>query len=91
MIVLDRLLELKKKHLKLLQKLAMDVLRALASPNMQIRSKVLNLALELVTPNNIQEVNLPSPFSSFLLLFVSFTSPFALLSFRPKPKSKLQF
>lgn len=34
MIVLDRLIELKKKHLKILQKLAMDVLRALASPNM---------------------------------------------------------
>lgn len=34
MIVLDRLMELQKKHSKILQRLAMDILRALVSPNM---------------------------------------------------------
>lgn len=34
LIVLDRLAELQKKHTKVLQKLTMDILRVLASPNM---------------------------------------------------------
>jgi coatomer subunit beta len=34
MIVLDRLSELQKKHAKVLQRLAMDILRGLTSPNM---------------------------------------------------------
>eukprot|EP01126_Amoeba_proteus_P017780 TRINITY_DN1871_c0_g3_i6.p1 TRINITY_DN1871_c0_g3~~TRINITY_DN1871_c0_g3_i6.p1 ORF type:complete len:768 (+),score=153.05 TRINITY_DN1871_c0_g3_i6:680-2983(+) len=58
MIVLDRLIELKTKHIKILQRLTMDVLRALSCPNMDIRRKVLSIAMELVTPANIQEVML---------------------------------
>lgn len=56
MIVLDRLLELKTKYHKVLQNLVMDVLRALASPDMDIRNKTLSIALDLVNPSNIKEV-----------------------------------
>ncbi|KAI3901284.1 hypothetical protein MKW92_051253 [Papaver armeniacum] len=34
----------------------MDVLRALASPNMDIRRKTINIAFELITLHNIDEV-----------------------------------
>ena len=34
----------------------MDVLRALSSPNLDIRRKTLDIALELITPRNIDEV-----------------------------------
>lgn len=56
MIVLDRLLSIKQKHSKILQELIMDILRALASPNMDIRQKTLDIALDLVSPKNIDEV-----------------------------------
>jgi len=56
MIVLDRLLEIKKQHPKVLQELLMDTLRALNSPNMDIRRKTLDIALDLVNPKNIDEV-----------------------------------
>jgi len=56
MIVLDRLLHIKKHHAKILQELIMDILRALASPNMDIRQKTLDIALDLVSPKNIDEV-----------------------------------
>ena len=56
MIVLDRLEEIKRDHLKAMQDLIIDILKALASPNMEIRRKTLNIALDLVTPQNIGEV-----------------------------------
>eukprot|EP01114_Cavostelium_apophysatum_P024678 TRINITY_DN973_c0_g1_i2.p1 TRINITY_DN973_c0_g1~~TRINITY_DN973_c0_g1_i2.p1 ORF type:complete len:955 (+),score=319.11 TRINITY_DN973_c0_g1_i2:111-2975(+) len=56
MIVLDRLLTIKAHHSKILQELLMDILRALASPNMDIRQKTLDIALDLVSPKNIDEV-----------------------------------
>lgn len=34
----------------------MDVVRALSSPNLDIRRKTLDIALELITPRNIDEV-----------------------------------
>jgi len=55
-IVLDRLEEIKRDHLKAMQDLIIDILKALASPNMEIRRKTLNIALDLVTPQNIGEV-----------------------------------
>jgi len=58
MIVLDRLLTLKNNHPKIMQELLMDMLRALASPSMDIRQKTLDLALDLVSPKNIEEVML---------------------------------
>eukprot|EP00976_Prorocentrum_cordatum_P000368 7297-Prorocentrum_minimum.AAC.5 len=56
LIVLDRLLELKNNHREVLQDMVMDVVRALASPNMDIRRKTLDIALDLITPRNIDEV-----------------------------------
>ncbi|KAH1067227.1 hypothetical protein J1N35_032214 [Gossypium stocksii] len=56
LIVLDRLNELKSSHRDIMVDLIMDVLRALASPNLDIRRKTLDIVLELITPRNINEV-----------------------------------
>jgi len=56
LIVLDRIMELKTHHREVMQDMIMDVLRALSSPNMDIRRKTLDIALELITPRNIDEV-----------------------------------
>uniref|UniRef100_A0A6B2KXK3 Coatomer subunit beta n=1 Tax=Arcella intermedia TaxID=1963864 RepID=A0A6B2KXK3_9EUKA len=56
MIVLDRLMELKEKYLKILQNLVMDVLRGMHSPDPNIRNKTLAIALDLVTPANVHDV-----------------------------------
>ncbi|TYI80143.1 hypothetical protein E1A91_D05G069300v1 [Gossypium mustelinum] len=56
LIVLDRLNELKSSHRDIMVDLIMDVLRALSSPNLDIRRKTLDIVLELITPRNINEV-----------------------------------
>ncbi|MCL7028544.1 hypothetical protein MKW94_002596 [Papaver nudicaule] len=56
LIVLDRLNELKTSHREIMVEMIMDVLRALASPNLDIRRKTIDIALELITPRNIDEV-----------------------------------
>jgi len=56
MIVLDKLLEIKKNHSKIMEELVMDILRALSSPNLDICKKVLNIVLDSVTPKNIDEI-----------------------------------
>ncbi|KAK1275706.1 Coatomer subunit beta-1 [Acorus gramineus] len=56
LIVLDRLSELKTSHRDIMVDLIMDVLRALSSPNLDIRRKTLDIVLELITPRNIDEV-----------------------------------
>lgn len=56
LIVLERLEGLKKKHSKILQELLMDILRALASPSQDICKKVLEVAMDVVTSRNVQEV-----------------------------------
>jgi coatomer subunit beta len=56
LIVLDRLNELKISHREILVDMIMDVLRALSSPNLDIRRKTVDIALELITPSNINEV-----------------------------------
>lgn len=58
LIVLDRLAELKKHHSKIVQEILMDILRALSSPNVHICKKTLSLAIDLVSPRNIEEVML---------------------------------
>lgn len=58
LIVLDRLIELKKHHSKIVQEILMDILRALSSPVIEICKKVLALAIDLVGPRNIEEVML---------------------------------
>ncbi len=38
------------------QGVVMDILRALSSPNMDIRKKALDIVMELITSSNIDEV-----------------------------------
>lgn len=56
LIVLDRLIDLKSRHLDVMQDQLMDILRALATPVFDIRCKTLDLAMDLLTPGNIHEV-----------------------------------
>ncbi|KAJ8758820.1 hypothetical protein K2173_000541 [Erythroxylum novogranatense] len=56
LIVLDRLIELKSSHRDIMVDMVMDVLRALSSPNLDIRRKTLDIVLDLITPRNINEV-----------------------------------
>eukprot|EP01094_Clydonella_sp_ATCC50884_P010917 TRINITY_DN20734_c0_g1_i1.p1 TRINITY_DN20734_c0_g1~~TRINITY_DN20734_c0_g1_i1.p1 ORF type:complete len:932 (-),score=412.79 TRINITY_DN20734_c0_g1_i1:126-2921(-) len=56
LIILDRLAVIKKENSKVIGELLMDVLRALASPTLDIRKKTLDFAMDLVTPRNIDEV-----------------------------------
>lgn len=56
LIVLDRLQELKDKHRDVMQDVLMDILRALSSPNMDIRKKTLDISMDLITSRNIDEV-----------------------------------
>ncbi|KAG1663232.1 hypothetical protein FOA52_004433 [Chlamydomonas sp. UWO 241] len=56
LIVLDRIQELKEKHTDVMQDVLMDIMRALSSPNMDIRGKTLDIAMDLVTSRNIDEV-----------------------------------
>jgi coatomer subunit beta len=56
LIVLDRLMELKDKHKEVMQEAVMDIMRALSSPNLDIRKKTLDIAMDLITARNIDEV-----------------------------------
>lgn len=56
LIVLDRLAELQRNHRYVMQEMVMDILRAVNSPNSDIRRKALDIVLDLVTARNIDEV-----------------------------------
>ncbi|CAI4221409.1 unnamed protein product [Auanema sp. JU1783] len=58
LIVLDRLTELKQNisNEKVLQELVMDILRVLSSPGLEVRQKTLNLALDLVSSRNVEDM-----------------------------------
>jgi len=56
LIVLERLAELKKNFRKILQEVLMDIMRALSSPNLDIKKRVLDIAMDLLQPQNIDEV-----------------------------------
>ena len=56
LIILGRLEILRKRNEKILQEMLMDVLRALSSPSIDIRKKTLDLAMELITPFNVEDV-----------------------------------
>ncbi|VAH76319.1 unnamed protein product [Triticum turgidum subsp. durum] len=56
LILLDRLNELHTSHRDVMVDVVMDVLRALASPNLDVKRKVLDLVLDLLTPRNVEEV-----------------------------------
>ena len=56
LIVLDRLQALRKTNRKVLEESLMDITRALAVPNNDIRNKVLDIAMELVSSRSINQV-----------------------------------
>lgn len=56
LIVLDRLAELKERHRDVMAELLMDMLRALAAPNLDVRRKVLDVAMDLVSSRSVDEV-----------------------------------
>ncbi|PIO16399.1 hypothetical protein AB205_0087130, partial [Aquarana catesbeiana] len=58
LIVLDRLVELKDhpSHERVLQDLVMDILRVLTTPDLEVRKKTLQLALDLVSSRNVEEL-----------------------------------
>ena len=56
LIVLERLAEVKERHIRVLAEVLMDMLRALTSPNVEICKRTLEIALDLVSPRNIDEV-----------------------------------
>jgi len=56
LIVLDKLEEMKALHSEILQEMVMDVLRALSSPNVDIKRKILDIVLDLLSSKNIEEV-----------------------------------
>jgi len=56
LIVLQRLQTLKNNHTKILQELLMDILRALSSPNPDICQMILQIAMDVVTTRNVDEV-----------------------------------
>ncbi|XP_058113643.1 coatomer subunit beta-1-like [Magnolia sinica] len=56
LIVLDRLSELKSSYRDVMVDMIMDVLRALSSSVLDVRRKTIDIALELITPRNVDEV-----------------------------------
>ncbi|KAL8939382.1 MAG: hypothetical protein Q9216_003395 [Gyalolechia sp. 2 TL-2023] len=56
LIVLDRVEQLRKRNEGVLDDLIMEILRVLSSPDIDVRKKVLNLALEMISSKNVEEV-----------------------------------
>ncbi|OCK78931.1 coatomer subunit beta [Lepidopterella palustris CBS 459.81] len=56
LIVLERVDQLRQKHESVLDDLTMEILRVLSSPDLDVRRKALNIALEMVTSKNVEEV-----------------------------------
>ena len=56
LIVLEKVSQLRKKHETVLDDLVMEVLRVLSSPDLDVRRRCLEIALELVTSRTVEEV-----------------------------------
>ncbi|KAL1607759.1 coatomer subunit beta [Paraconiothyrium brasiliense] len=56
LIVLERVDQLRQKNEGVLDDLTMEILRVLSSPDLDVRKKALNIALEMVTSRNVEEV-----------------------------------
>ncbi len=56
MVVLDRLREMKDTYRSVLQELVMDLLVALNAPDIGIRKKTLEIASDLISSRNVDEV-----------------------------------
>lgn len=56
LLLVENLVLLKDKNKKILQDQAVEILRALATPSNDIRSKCINLVLELLSNRNVEEI-----------------------------------
>ncbi len=56
LIVLDRVDQLRQRNEGVLDDLTMEILRVLSSPDIDVRRKALDIALEMVTSKNVEEV-----------------------------------
>ncbi|KAL7425059.1 coatomer subunit beta [Cryptotrichosporon argae] len=56
LIVLDRFDALRSKHEHVLDHMAMDILKVLSSPDMEVKRKAIGVALDLVTSRNVEDV-----------------------------------
>ena len=56
LIVLDRVDQLRQRNEGILDDLTMEILRALSSPDLDVRQKALAIALEMVSSKNVEEV-----------------------------------
>ncbi|KAL9658175.1 hypothetical protein ABK040_013087 [Willaertia magna] len=57
LIILERLIELKNKFKNVMQYVVMDLLRTLSTnPEMEIRKKVLQISIDLITTQNVENV-----------------------------------
>ncbi|KAJ3110439.1 coatomer subunit beta [Phlyctochytrium bullatum] len=56
LIVLDRVNEIYEKHDRVIEDCVMDILRVLASPDIDVRRKVLKISMQLCSSRNVDEV-----------------------------------
>jgi coatomer subunit beta len=56
LILLDRITDLRKTQTPILQELCMDLMRALTSPNLDIRRKCLDIIMDVLTRRNVEQV-----------------------------------
>jgi coatomer subunit beta len=56
LILIDRITELRQQYAPIIQEQLMELLRALSSPDLHVRRRVLDLAMGLVGPRNVEEV-----------------------------------
>jgi coatomer subunit beta len=56
LIVLDRVDQLRMKNEGVLDDLAMEILRVLSSPDIDVRRKALGIALDMVSSKNVEEI-----------------------------------
>lgn len=56
MVVLDHISDLITKYPRIIEKLLLDVLRGLSSPNNDVRKKIMRMTLPIVTTRNIYDV-----------------------------------
>lgn len=56
LIVLDRVDQLRKRNPGILDDLTMEILRVLSSPDIDVRKKSLEIAMEMVSSKNVEEV-----------------------------------
>jgi len=56
LVVLGRLEELKRKHPSVMEEMLMDVMQALSAPSIEIKRKTLQVAMELMTSKNVDDL-----------------------------------